>query len=233
MSLPRKPSGAAAPGASGGKGALRRIGEWCARHCVIVLVLWLVALAGLQFLQRTYGGEYSDDFALPGVQSAQGREVLQKHEPKAGGYSSQVVLHDAAKPLTDFRSDIDSAVTALGKLPDVLSAQNPLPPPGAPPAKPPPGTPNVGPLSTDGRTAYITMRFSVQPSTLKPDYLNGVDAAVRPLRSAGVEVEYGGPLGELARPGPTTGPARRSASGWRSWYCWSASGVSWRPGCRC
>ncbi|WP_432141166.1 MMPL family transporter [Streptomyces sp. bgisy084] len=202
MSLPRKPSGATAPGASGDNGALRRIGEWCARHCVVVLVLWLVALAGLQVLQRAYGGEYSDDFALPGVQSAQGREVLQKHEPKAGGYSSQVVLHDAAKPLTDFRGDIDSAVTALGKLPDVLSAQNPLPPPGAPPAKPPPGTPNVGPLSTDGRTAYITMRFSVQPSTLKPDYLDGVDAAVRPLRSAGVEVEYGGPLGELARPEP-------------------------------
>lgn len=202
MSLPRKPSGASAPGASGGTGALRRIGEWCARHCVVVLVLWLVALAGLQLLQRSYGGEYSDDFALPGVQSTQGREVLQKHEPKAGGYSSQVVLHDAARPLTDFRGDIDSAVTALGKLPDVLAAQNPLPPPGAPPAKPPPGTPNVGPLSTDGRTAYITMRFSVQPSTLKPDYLDGVDAAVRPLRSAGVEVEYGGPLGELARPEP-------------------------------
>ncbi|BCK67343.1 hypothetical protein Srufu_012960 [Streptomyces libani subsp. rufus] len=89
MSLPRKPSGAAAAGASGGKGALRRIGEWCARHCVIVLVLWLVALAGLQFLQRTYGGEYSDDFALPGVQSTQGREVLQKHEPKAGATAAR------------------------------------------------------------------------------------------------------------------------------------------------
>lgn len=59
----------------------------------------------------------------------------------------------------------------------MLSAQNPLPPPGAPPAKPPPGTPNVGPLSADGRTAYITVRFAVQPSTLDPDYLNGVDAA--------------------------------------------------------
>lgn len=202
MSLPKTPSAPAAPGTRRSKGALRRTGKWCARHCVLVIVLWLVALVGLQVLQRAYGGDYSDNFALPGVQSTQGREVLQKHEPQAGGYSSQVVLHDTSAPLTTHRSRIGSAVTALGKLPKVLSVQNPLPPPGTPPAKPPPGTPDVGPLSTDGRTAYLTVRFSVQPSTLAPDYLNGVDAAVRPLRSAGVEVEYGGPLGELARPAP-------------------------------
>ncbi|MFH8682043.1 MMPL family transporter [Streptomyces lydicus] len=202
MPLPKSPGTATAPEVARARGALHRLGQWCARHCVVVLAVWLAALVGLQFLQRAYGGEYSDDFALPGVQSAQGREALQQHEPTAGGYSSQVVLHATARPLTAFGSRIGSAVTALGALPDVLSAQNPLPPPGAPPAKPPPGTPNVGPLSADGRTAYITMRFSVQPSTLSPDYLHGVDAAVQPLRAAGVQVEYGGPLGELARPAP-------------------------------
>ncbi|AOP48992.1 MMPL family transporter [Streptomyces lydicus] len=202
MPLPKSPGTATAPEVARARGALHRLGQWCARHCVVVLAVWLAALVGLQFLQRAYGGEYSDDFALPGVQSAQGREVLQQHEPKAGGYSSQVVLHDTARPLSALGSRIGSAVTALGALPDVLSAQNPLPPPGTPPAKPPPGTPNVGPLSADGRTAYITMRFGVQPSTLSPDYLHGVDAAVQPLRAAGVQVEYGGPLGELARPAP-------------------------------
>ncbi|MGI5261066.1 MMPL family transporter [Streptomyces angustmyceticus] len=202
MSLPKSPSAPAAPAPRPRKEALRSLGEWCARRCVLVIVLWLVALAGLQVLQRAYGGDYSDDFALPGVQSSRGRDVLQRHEPKAGGYSSQVVLHDTGKPLTGFRGQIDGAVTALGKLPEVLSVQNPLPAPGTPPAAPPPGTPDVGPLSTDGRTAYLTVRFAVQPSTLGPDYLRGVDAAVRPLRSAGVEVEYGGPLGELARPAP-------------------------------
>ncbi|GES28875.1 MMPL family transporter [Streptomyces angustmyceticus] len=202
MSLPKTPSAPAAPVPRPREEALRRLGEWCARRCVLVIVLWLVALAGLQVLQRAYGGDYSDDFALPGVQSSQGRDVLQRHEPKAGGYSSQVVLHGTGKPLAGFRGQIDGAVTALGKLPEVLSVQNPLPAPGTPPAAPPPGTPNAGPLSADGRTAYLTMRFAVQPSTLGPDYLQGVDAAVRPLRSAGVEVEYGGPLGELARPAP-------------------------------
>ncbi|MFI8434052.1 MMPL family transporter [Streptomyces sp. NPDC079020] len=195
---PRSPG----PSAHRRTGVLRRTGEWCARHFVTVLVLWLAALAGLQVLQHTYGGDYSDDFSLPGTQSQDGIDVLRAHAPSAGGYSSQVVLHDGTKALSEVGGQVSTAVADLQKLPDVLSVQNPLPPSGSTPPPPPTGTPNTGPLSTDGKTAYITIRFSVQPSTLGPSYLDGVDDAVQPLRAAGVEVEYGGPLGELARPEP-------------------------------
>ncbi|MCX4675962.1 MMPL family transporter [Streptomyces sp. NBC_01433] len=189
------------PAADRRTGVLRRTGAWCARHFVIVLVLWLAALAGLQVLQHAYGGDYSDDFSLPGTQSQDGLDVLRAHAPTAGGYSSQVVLHDGSTALSEVSGQVSTAVADLQKLPDVLSVQNPLPPTGSTPPPPPPtGTPNTGPLSTDGRTAYITVRFGVQPSTFDPSYLDGVDAAVQPLRAAGVEVEYGGPLGELARP---------------------------------
>jgi putative drug exporter of the RND superfamily len=172
------------------KGALRRLGEWCATHFMIVIVAWLVALVALQTLNRNFGGEYSDNFTLPGVQSTQGLDVLKKHDPAAGGYSSQVVLHDGQKSLTTLSSQISTTVGDLQKLPHVLSAQNPLSTPAS----------KVGPLSSDGKTAYITVRFNVQPSTLGDGYLSGVDQAVQPLRSAGAQVEYGGPLGELARP---------------------------------
>ncbi|MBT2365857.1 MMPL family transporter [Streptomyces sp. ISL-10] len=182
------------------KGALRRIGEWCARHFLTVIVLWLAALVGLQVLGRTHGGAYSDDFALPGSQSHDGLDVLKAHDPAAGGYGAQIVLYDASKPLTDVSGQVSTAVANLQKLPHVLSAQNPLSAPGTTP--PPAGTKNVGPLSTDGKTAYITVRFDVQPSTLESSYLDGVDTAVQPLRAADVTVEYGGPLGELARPEP-------------------------------
>jgi RND superfamily putative drug exporter len=172
------------------KGALRRLGEWCARHFVIVLVAWLVALVALQTLNRSFGGDYSDNFSLPGVQSQKGQDVLKKHDPAAGGYGSQIVLHDGDKALTSLDSQVSTTVTDLQKLPHVLSVQNPL---SAPASK-------VGPLSSDAKTAYITVRFDVQPSTLGDGYLHGVDNAVQPLRAAGVDVEYGGQLGELARP---------------------------------
>ncbi|MFP3986065.1 MMPL family transporter [Streptomyces sp. E11-3] len=182
------------------QGALYRLGHWCARHFVAVIVLWLAAVAGLQITDRAVGGQFSDNFSLPGVQSAEGLEVLKAHEPSAGGYGAQIVLNKPSGPLTEDASQVSSAVASLQKLPDVLSVQNPLPPAGTTPPAPPAGVPNTGPLSTDGKTAYITIRFSVPPSTLGDDYLSGVDAAVEPLRDAGVTVEYGGSLGELARP---------------------------------
>jgi RND superfamily putative drug exporter len=169
---------------------LRRLGQWCARHFVIVIVAWLVALVALQVLNRSVGGEYEDNFSLPDVQSQQGLDVLKKHDPAAGGYSSQIVVHDGDKALTSLDSQMSTTVGDLQKLPHVLAVQNPLTATAS----------AVGPLSSDAKTAYITVRFDEQPSTLGDDYLHGVDSSVQPLRSAGADVEYGGPLGELARP---------------------------------
>jgi RND superfamily putative drug exporter len=196
MSSPTATPAPASGGRKDRRGRLRRLGEWCARHFVIVIVAWLIALAALQVLNRSFGGDYSDNFSLPGVQSQQGLDVLRKHDPVAGGYGSQIVLRDSAKPLTAVSTQMSQTVADLQKLPHVLSVQNPLPPPGSQPA----GKQTVGPLSSDAKTAYLTVRFDVQPSTLEDDYLDGVDDSVKPLRAAGVQVEYGGPLGELARP---------------------------------
>ncbi|MCX5410968.1 MMPL family transporter [Streptomyces sp. NBC_00059] len=175
-------------------GVLHATGAWCARHFVIVIVLWLAALAALQVLHHAYGGDYSDDFSISGTQSQDGLDVLEKHAPSAGGYSSQIVVHDADASLSGLSSQMSTVVGSLQKLPDVLSVQNPLTTQSGS------GSSDVGPLSTDGKTAYITIRFSEQPSTLGDGYLDGVDSAVEPLRKAGADVEYGGSLGELARP---------------------------------
>ena len=119
------------------RGALYRLGHWCARHFIIVIVLWLAAMVGLQITDRAVGGQYSDDFDLPGVQSTEGLDALQAHDPAAAGYAAQIVLNRSSGPLTDEASTVNSTVAALEKLPDVIGAQNPLPPPGTtPPALP-------------------------------------------------------------------------------------------------
>ncbi|MFE4943803.1 MMPL family transporter [Streptomyces sp. NPDC056641] len=175
-------------------GRLRRLGEWCARHFITVIALWLIALGGLYGLNSAFGGTYSDNFSLPGTQSDDGARVLGRHVPGAGGIGAQVVLYDARRPLSGVRSPIDQAVGSLRTLPHVLSVTSPL---SSGPAAPP-----TGALAPDGRTGYIGIQFNANPTSFGSAYLRGVDAAVEPLRAAGVQVEYGGLLGELARPVP-------------------------------
>ncbi|WP_371477384.1 MMPL family transporter [Kitasatospora sp. NBC_00315] len=193
MPAPGRRARATSPSAAPPKG-LRALGEWCARHFVVVIVLWLVGLGGLHALQSTVGGTYSDDFTLPGTQSNTGLNVLKTYQPSAGGFSSQIVLHDAAGPLTSVQAQLGQTTAALQQLPHVLAVTNPLP--ATAPAQPP----NPSPVSADGTIAYLTVRFDQSPSSLGQDYLHGIDAAVQPLRAAGIQVEYGGSLGELARP---------------------------------
>ncbi|GGX21972.1 membrane protein [Streptomyces noursei] len=178
------------PGRRRPEGALGRLGEWCARHAVTVVVLWLVGLAGVQILQRTFGGAHADDFSLPDARSTRGQAVLAAHQPAAGGFAGQVVLH-AGRPLTGLAGPIARATTDLAGLPGVVSAQGP----------PPSDAPHTGARRADGRTGYLTVRFREPPGSLRPEVLPGVDRAVAPLRAAGVQVEYGGALGDLARPG--------------------------------
>lgn len=82
--VPPSGSSTSTPPARTGRGWLLRLGEWCARHFVVVIVLWVVALGGLHALQSAFGGTYSDDFNLPGTQSNTGAELLKAHDPAAG-----------------------------------------------------------------------------------------------------------------------------------------------------
>ena len=183
---PDRPSGPTRPG------GLHRLGVFSARHAVIVIICWLVALAVLQALHGSFGGTYSDDFSLPGTQSYQGAQVLAQNAPGFGGTSAQVVLDDSTAPLSSVQSQLDQTVTSLQQLPHVLSVQSPLPSSTA--------SQNTAALSANGQIGYITVSFAANPTSYGTSYLTGVDNAVAPLRAAGVEVEYGGPLGQLAQP---------------------------------
>jgi RND superfamily putative drug exporter len=187
-----RPPVAAGRGDEGNRGALRRLGEFSARRSVLVILLFLAGLGVLQGLNHSFGGTYSDDFSLPGTQSYDGAQVLAQHAASFGGTGAQIVLYDASAPLSSVQGQVNQTVTSLQHLPHVLSVQSPLSGSSA--------QQNAAALSKDGKTGYITIRFDATPTTYGTSYLAGVDSAVAPLRAAGVQVEYGGPLGELARP---------------------------------
>ncbi len=164
---------------------MARVGRFCARHGWWVLGAWLVLLAAATLGHRLAGGHYSDDFQLPRSSAQQGADLLRVHEPKAGGSAGQIVFTVRSATLRPHSSELAAAADRVARLPHVLAVSDPL---------------ATVTTSKDGRTAYATVRFDVLPKSLGPSYVTAVDRAVAGVRAAGVEVDYGGVLGQAARP---------------------------------
>ena len=82
---------------------LRRLGDWCGRHGVIVLALW-IALAGAVMGGRViFGAPVSNDVSIPEVDSQIAHDLLKEEFAAAdgGGRTAQLVLYSADRALTD------------------------------------------------------------------------------------------------------------------------------------
>ncbi|MGO9083502.1 MAG: MMPL family transporter [Streptosporangiaceae bacterium] len=166
-------------------GILARIGHYCARQPVAVVVLWLILITGATIGHRALGGAYSDDFSLPGTAAEQGAILLKAHHFGAADGGSQIVFAVGSGTLARDRGVIEASMAKVRGLPDVVAASDPL---------------GLASTAASGRIAYSTVYMSVNPVTLGPGYVSSVDQAVAAARSAGVSVSYGGLLGQAARP---------------------------------
>lgn len=166
-------------------GGLYRLGRGCARRSWWVIGAWLLVAVVVSIGRGAFGGDYLDDFDLPGTQSQRGADLVAAHDPAFGAQTGQVVFSVSSGTLDDQRSTIESVTTAIGKVPHVTSASDPL---------------SAGTTSKDGTIAYATVHFDQNPLKLGTPTVDDIDDAVAPARAAGVSVDYGGPLGQAAKP---------------------------------
>ncbi|MFG2961212.1 MMPL family transporter [Streptomyces sp. NPDC048291] len=167
------------------RGLLAGTAGWCARHSWLVGAIWIIITVGAVVGHRALGGTYSDDFNVTGSQSVNGINVLQAHDPSAGGQSGQIVFAIDSGSLSTDQQAIETSIDNMRKLPHVLSASDPL---------------SSATTSKDGRTAYSTAQFDTLPSDLGSSYVTQVEQAMHPATNAGVQVNYGESLGVAARP---------------------------------
>src|SRR5712671_1178034 len=106
---------------------MRGLAGWSVKHRRIVVTGWLVALIGLTGISQTVGSSYKDSFSLPGTQSFEALNLLQKVAPKASGDREQIVVAVKQGKLTDpaVRSQVDAMLTKIAALRDVASVASP------------------------------------------------------------------------------------------------------------
>ncbi|GAB3547637.1 RND superfamily putative drug exporter [Actinopolyspora lacussalsi] len=128
---------------------LYRLGLGAQRHRLLVVVIWLIALAGGGVGAATLSGPTSDSFSIPGQESTIAQDKLQEEFDTGGGATARVVMRAPdGQQLTApaNAAEIKGLVAELSEQPGVVSASDPL-------------NPNSPTVSPDRTTAYSTVTY--------------------------------------------------------------------------
>src|ERR1700760_2717312 len=169
---------------------LERVGAFSARRWWIVIIGWVIILGGLLAAHHATNGEYVNNYTVSGTSSAVGKDTLSSSFPQQSGYAGQIVFHATKGTVSAQQAAGSQSVTNVSKLPHVIKAVSPF---GSG------GTPTAGLVSKDGTIAYSNVSWSVNPNSLDQSYLNKLNKAVAPAKSAGLQVEYGAGAGQIGQ----------------------------------
>jgi putative drug exporter of the RND superfamily len=168
-------------------GALFHLGRLCVRRRWIVLAIWLLVFVLLGAWARHLGPDVSDNLTLPDTDSHAATDLLNKRFPsQANGMNPVMLRAPEGKKLSSsaYKKPIDDTVSALKKDSAIRSATSPLTSDGS------------AQLSKSKAIGYIALNLRPSPSELTLDTANRIVALADPARHAGLEVGFGGYLGQ-------------------------------------
>ncbi|WP_329172809.1 MMPL family transporter [Streptomyces sp. NBC_01477] len=159
---------------------LYRLAQFAYRRRRLVLALWLAAAVAAIAIGQASGGKTNDNFTIPGTESQNASNVLKAKLPAFGGGQSTIVFatHGSAKVTDPALKGVITA--ALGKLRSVPQVSTVVAPYAS------------GLVSKSGQIALGQVQWTAQPADVKDANLDQVKDAMKPVRAAGVQVEYNG-----------------------------------------
>jgi len=163
------------------------LGRAAARHPWRAIAAWVLIAVALVVAGSAAGGEYNDNYKVPGVQSQAAIDRLQADFPAAAGSTNnQVVFHAPTGTLASAQNQaaVAASLAAVQKLPHVVGVVPPSP---------------GRTVSADGTTGFATVAFGVAAVDLKNSEFDQLSMAMAPARAAGLQVEFGGDLVSLAQ----------------------------------
>ena len=172
---------------------LHRLGGAAVRHRKLVLLVWVLAALGLFGVSRVAGGELSDQFRIPGVESQKALDLMVDEFPEMAGVTAQVVFHaeDGTFDDADNAAVLSETMEAIQDLPAVGTAADPL---------------TTGAVSGDRTIAMAFVQYDVQAHDLPAGAYEALGHTIDAARADGVQVELGGELVRYSER-PETGAA--------------------------
>lgn len=159
---------------------LYRFGRWVFRRRGLVLIVWAIVLAGLGVGAATLSAPVSNSVSIPGTESQRALDLLSSRTgANADSATARVVFVAAEATLAtpSAKAAIQTAVKNLSELPNVRAVADPF---------------ASRAVSSDGRTAFATVSYTVKASDLESADRHALFDAGRSAESAGLTVEFGG-----------------------------------------
>src|SRR5215210_6752095 len=100
---------------------MRSVTRFAIQRRKTVIVAWILVLVGVSMAAGTVGSDFRNVFSLPGTETQQVQDLLEKRFPSQAGESGQVVFHVDRGTLKDRKADIDKAVVAIRGAPDIAA----------------------------------------------------------------------------------------------------------------
>jgi RND superfamily putative drug exporter len=157
---------------------LYRLGRAAVRRRRLVLLVWAVLAVGAIGLGQAGGGQTSDAFDIPGVESQRALDVLEDEFPAAAGTSAQLVFAAEDGTLSDpaAASAIDATLAEVAGQPDV-------------------GEVGEVQRSPDDRIAYVDVRYDRPAEEIRDAaYERLADTMAATNQDGDVRMELGGDL---------------------------------------
>jgi uncharacterized membrane protein YdfJ with MMPL/SSD domain len=161
---------------------LYRLGGWAFAHRRAVAGAWALVLGAVIACAVAFGGQTSNKFEVPGTESQQAMDLLEKKFPGAGGASARMVFAaPKGERLTDAsnKAAVEASVAEAQKLDGIVTVVDPY---------------QAGAISPDGRIGFADVIYPVPADEISDAARDELAATAGPARDGGVQVEYGGGL---------------------------------------
>src|SRR5687768_7104094 len=107
---------------------LERLGRGCVRHGRVVLLAWALALAGVLIASKAAGLRTSGEPALPGTQSQQARDIVEREVKVPATAPGRIVYGVDSGTVTapPARAAIEASIARVRAAPHVTSVTSPF-----------------------------------------------------------------------------------------------------------
>jgi putative drug exporter of the RND superfamily len=153
---------------------LRRLVRWSYDRRRRVVALWVAALVTATVLANVAGGDNEQDFTVPGSDSAAAIDLLEDRFPEFAGATVDVVYtSDAGVARPEVGERVDQLAGELRQVPHVVAAGR-------------------GPVSADGSTGVLEVRFDESAQQVPTTSVERVVDLAGEAEGDGLQLELGG-----------------------------------------